>query len=182
MNLLNFMTLDNSKVQNKKFKSLWNEHLKILSKHFAGIGKEKHLLNDYSIKQREKCQSECYAEYLNWVRFCRRTSLHILTFPISLLKRNMDSYWRWKTSERKIWPFFVASINRDLFLYNTFISYLFQENIEMELKINLHNIWRTFRMKKIKNSNSIFWTDLYFMQINNTYINQGLIDIPPCVS
>ena len=60
------MTLDNSKVQNKKFKSLSNKLLKFLSKYFAGIGKEKHLLNDYSIKQREKCQSECYAEYLNW--------------------------------------------------------------------------------------------------------------------
>ena len=176
------MTLGNSKVQNKKSKSLWNKHLKILSNYFAGIGKEKHLPNDYSIKQREKHQNECYAEYLNWVRFCGRTSLHILTFPISLLKRNMYLYWKWKSFERKIWPFFMASKTRDLFFYNTFISYLFQENIEMELKINIHNIWRIFGMKKIKHSNSIFWTDLYFMQINNTYINRGFINISPCVS
>ena len=34
----------------------------------------------------------------------------------------------------------MASKNIDLFFYNIFISYLFQENTEMELKINIHNI------------------------------------------
>ena len=38
-------------------------------------------------KQLEKCQIEYYSDNLNLKRFCRRTSLHVLMLPISLLKK-----------------------------------------------------------------------------------------------
>ena len=46
--LLNFMTLRNSKVQNKKFKSFWKKNLKFLSKYFPENEKEEHFQNDSS--------------------------------------------------------------------------------------------------------------------------------------
>ena len=42
------MALRNDKVQNKKFKSFENKHLKFLSKHFAENVKEKLFPNDSS--------------------------------------------------------------------------------------------------------------------------------------
>ena len=42
------MALRNGKVQNKKFKSFENKHLKFLSKHFAENVKEKLFPNDSS--------------------------------------------------------------------------------------------------------------------------------------
>ena len=62
------------KVEYKKFKSFWNKHLKFLSKHFGENGKEN----------------------LNCVRFCRSTSLHVVMFPISLLKRVGDHIENYK--------------------------------------------------------------------------------------
>ena len=92
-------------------------------------------------KQFERCQNECQPDNLNLICFCRRTSLHVLMFPISLLKWNLWSHWKWQTFEGKVWQFFMTSENRDLFSWNTFVSYIclqgnfFQEYIAMELKL-----------------------------------------------
>ena len=42
------MTIRNGKVEDKKLKSSWNEHLKFLSKYFVENGKEKFFSNDFS--------------------------------------------------------------------------------------------------------------------------------------
>ena len=81
----NFLISRNGKVQDKK-------HLKILSKDFAENGKEKLFPNNYSLLINLKMQNKHYPDNLNLVSFCRRTSLHALVFPISLLKRNLRSY------------------------------------------------------------------------------------------
>ena len=62
-----------------------------------------------------------YSHNLNLVS-CRRNSLHALMFPISLLKKNLGSYWKWQTFERKIGPFFMTSKSRDS---STFVSCIF---------------------------------------------------------
>ena len=105
------MTLRNSKVQDKKFKSFWNKFLKFLSKHFAENGKEEENLRNwfFIFKQLEKRQKEYYPDNLNWRGFRRHTSLHVLMFPISLLKRNLSLYWKWQTFEGKVWPLFMTS-------------------------------------------------------------------------
>ena len=69
-------------------------------------------------KQLDKCQNEYYPDNINSVSFCRRISLHVIIFPISLLKRNMWSYWKWLTFEGNIWSFFIRSNkNRNLFSF-----------------------------------------------------------------
>ena len=94
----------------------------------------------FIFKQLDKCQNEYYSDNLNLISLCRRISLHVLMFPIFLLKRNLWSYWKWQTPNEKIWPFFIPSKNRGLFssLHICFLYLLtrifFQECIEMELK------------------------------------------------
>ena len=83
-----------AKWQDKKFKSFENKHLKFLWKHFAENEKEK-------IFPFEKCQNKYYPDNLNFISFCRRTSLHVLMFPISVLKSNLSSYWKWQTLKEK---------------------------------------------------------------------------------
>ena len=45
----------------------------------------------FIFKQLEKCQNEYYPNNLNLIRFCSFTSLELLIFSISLLKRNLLS-------------------------------------------------------------------------------------------
>ena len=81
LNLLNFVTLRNSKVQDKK--------------HFAENGKEKLFPNDSSFLSNLKCHNEYYPDNADFRGFCKRTRLQQRTrfqvpmFPISLLKRNL---------------------------------------------------------------------------------------------
>ena len=72
LNLLNFVTLRNSKVQDKK--------------HFAENGKEKLFPNDSSFLSNLKCHNEYYPDNVDFRGFTR---FHVLMFPISLLKRNL---------------------------------------------------------------------------------------------
>ena len=90
-------------------------HLKFLSKHFAENGKEKLFLNDSSFLNNLKNAKQIISCHPKFNKFCRRTYLHALMFPISLLKRNLWSHWKWQTFEGKIRPFFMTSKNRDLF-------------------------------------------------------------------
>ena len=69
----------------------------------------------FIFKQRGKCQNKYYPDNLNLMSSCRRASLHVLMFPISLLERNLWSYWKCQTFDGKIWPFFMTSKIRDLF-------------------------------------------------------------------
>ena len=97
--------------------------------------------------------------------------IHALVFLISLLKRNLWWYWKWQTSEGKIWPFFMMSKNWNLFslfaiFFNKKIFFLHGDGINNIF----HNIWQISQALKIKHSNSNFETGLYYMQINNTYI------------
>ena len=96
----------------------------------------------FILKQREKCQNEYYPDNLNLISLCRCTSLHVLMFPISLLKRNLSSYWKWQTFEGKISSFFMTLkkwtfifLKTHLFLIFVNMEIFFQEYIEMELKI-----------------------------------------------
>ena len=66
-------------------------------------------------KQLEKCQNKYYPDNPNLMSSCKRASLHILLFPISLLERNLWSHWKCQTFEGKMWPFFMTWKNRDLF-------------------------------------------------------------------
>ena len=115
----------------------------------------------FIFKQLEKCQNEYYPGNLNLISFCIRTSLPVLIFPISLLKRNHieTNFWRkfchfpWRQKYR------VFFINTNLFLIFDSKEIFFQEYIEMELLFLLllnifHNIRRYFRMAKLKHSNS----------------------------
>ena len=70
----------------------------------------------FIFKQLENCQNKCYRDNSNFIRFCRRTSLHVLMFPISVLKINLWSYWEWQTFEEKFWSFFMMSKNAFIFL------------------------------------------------------------------
>ena len=129
-NLLNLTTLRNGKVQNKKFNRFQNKYLKLLLKYFIENGKEKLSPNDSFFKQLEKCQKEYYPENLNLTSFCSLTILELIIFPISLLKRNLPSYWKWQTLEGKIWPVLMTSKNRDLFCFLYLLSrWFFFKNI-----------------------------------------------------
>ena len=94
----------------------------------------------FIFKQLDKCQNEYYSDNLNLISLCIRILLHVLMFPISLLKRNLWSYWKWQSFNEKIWPIFIPPKNRGLFssLRICFLYLLttifFQEYIEMELK------------------------------------------------
>ena len=84
------MKLRNDKVQDKKVRSFKIKHLKFLSKLFAENGKEKLFPNDsLFISNLKNEKNENYPDNLSLINFCRRTSLHFLTFPVSLLKRNL---------------------------------------------------------------------------------------------
>ena len=112
---LNFMVLRNGKTKvrsAKVLKQIFDVFIKTFCREWGGEIFPKWL---FIYKQLEKCQNEYYNDNLNWVSFCRRSPLHVLMFPISLLKRNLWSYWKWQTFEEKIWPFFMTSKTRDLF-------------------------------------------------------------------
>ena len=91
--------------------------------------------------QLEKCQNEHYPDNLNLIHFCSLTSLKLVMFPISVRKRNLWSFWKWLTSEEKIWGYFMTSRKEIYFSYNKFLSYIcwqgdfFHKYIEMGLKI-----------------------------------------------
>ena len=55
-------------------------------------------------------------------KFCMRTSLPVLSFPISLLKRN--NIENDKLLKEKFLLFFITSKNRDYFHKSTFVSYI----------------------------------------------------------
>ena len=56
----------------------------------------------FIFKQLKEMQNKYYPDNKNLVCFCRRTSLHALMFPISLLKTNLWWYWKWQTFDGKI--------------------------------------------------------------------------------
>ena len=124
------MRLRNWKVQDKKFKSFLKQTSEIFSKEWEG----EILIKWFFIyKQLEKCQNKYYPDNLSLIRFCRRTSLHVLMFPVSLLKKNLWSNWKWQTFVwcQKIKIFFMTH------LFLTFVNkeIFFQEYVGMELKI-----------------------------------------------
>ena len=62
------------------------------------------------------------------------------------------------------------------FPHKTFVSYnCYQRNFFSRIYRDgieniFHNIWRIFRIAKLKYSNSNFWTDVYYVLTNNTHI------------
>ena len=86
-------------------------------------------------KQLEKYQNEYYPDNPNLINFCRRVSLQVLMFPISLIKSNYIE--NDKLLKEKFWPFFMMSKIEICFTYNTFVNkeIFFQEYIEI-----FHNI------------------------------------------
>ena len=85
-------------------------------------------------KQPEKCQNEYCNDHLHWVSCCRRTSLHVLMFPISLLKRNL---WKWRSKEqfgRFSWHQKSRFVFLITHLFLIFVSKEFFKYIEMGLK------------------------------------------------
>ena len=81
-------------MQGKNFKSL-KKKFEVSIKIFCRKWEGKNLLKRFFIyKQLDKCQNKCYPNNSNLIRFCRRVSLHLPMFPISLLKRNFWSYWK----------------------------------------------------------------------------------------
>ena len=75
------MTLRNGKVQNKKFKRTFEFSIKTLCRKWEWF---------FIFKQLENCQNEYYPDNLNLTNFCKRISLHVVMFPISLPKRICD--------------------------------------------------------------------------------------------
>ena len=69
-----------------------------------------------------------YPDNLRLVSFCRRTSLHALMLPISLLK--MTNFWRKnKTIFHEVFliaPLFLIFVNKEIFMKNI---------LELELEI-----------------------------------------------
>ena len=53
-------------------------------------------------KELEKCQYKYCPNSPNLINFCRCISLHLLMFPISVLKRDLWSYEKWQTFEGNI--------------------------------------------------------------------------------
>ena len=101
--------------------------------------------------------------------FCRGNSLHSLMFPISLLEEN-DNFGR-----KNLVFFHDAKRNRFIsfitHLLLIFVNIAFFSRIDRDgIKKFLHNIWRIFRIVKIRHSNNIFETGVYHMQENSTYI------------
>ena len=93
------MALRNDKVQEKKFlKQRFEVFIKTFCEKWEGEVFPKWL---FIYKQLEKCQNKYYNDNINWVSFCRRTSLHVLIFPFFLLKRNLWSYWKWQNFWRE---------------------------------------------------------------------------------
>ena len=82
--------LRNGIVQHKK-------NLQFLSIHFPENEKKKLFRNDSSFLINLKRQNKYYPENQHLVSVCRRTSLHAVMSPISVLKRNLWWYWKWQT-------------------------------------------------------------------------------------
>ena len=127
-NVLNIMTLGNGKGQDNKFKSFLKQTSLAFIKTFCGKWKEETLPKWFFIsKKLEKCQNESWQSkfhkflqtftrflhvvfYTLFTRFLHAfytQFLQVLMFPVPLLKRNLWSYWKWKTFEIKFWPFFM---------------------------------------------------------------------------
>ena len=120
MDFLNVMTLGNSKWQDNKFKSFLKQTSLAFIKTFCGKWKEETLPKWFFIsKKLEKCQNEYYLDNLNFISFYTLLHvfytqfLHVLMFPVPLLKRNLWSYWKWKTFEIKFWPFFMIAYKKN---------------------------------------------------------------------
>ena len=126
------------------------------------------------VKNRSICMPYCKLD-LNLIRFSSFTSLQLLMFFISPVKRNLWACLKWPISERNM-GFFRGVKKRDLFflqdicflhlLTRRFFSRLYREKI----KNNFHNNWRVFQIVKIKHSICNLQASLYYMQISNTYI------------
>ena len=103
---------------------------------------ETHPKWSFILKQLEKWQSEHYPYNLDLTGFCRRTSFSLLHICFLYL---------------------LIFVNEETF---------FSRVREVGIKVIFHNIWRTFRLEKIKHDNNYFEIGLCYMQINNTYIKQ----------
>ena len=158
------MTLRNGQVQDKKFKRTLDVSIKKLCRKWEGGTLSKWF---FVFKQLEKRQNECYPHNLNLTNFSRCTSLLVLMFLISLLKKNLIIL-KMTNLQEKFVHFSRRLKNRDLFslqhycffylLTKNFFSRIYRDGI----KNIFHSSWRIFRMAKL--------TGLYYMQINNTYI------------
>ena len=95
--------LRNGIIQHKK-------HLKFLSDHFAENEKEKRLP-----KKLKKCKTNTILTIKIYQVFAGVPPYNLM-FPISLLKKNLLWYWKWQTFDGKIWPFFMTSESRFMFL------------------------------------------------------------------
>ena len=126
MNLLNIMTLRNDKVQDNKLKSFWKQKSEVSIKTFCRKWEGETLPKWLVIyKQPEECQSGYYPDNLDLISFCIHTSLQVLLFLISLLKRNLRLHWKWQTFEEKISPFFMTSKKKEiLFLTHLFLIFV----------------------------------------------------------
>ena len=60
---------------------------------------------------------------------------------------------------------FLIFVNKDFFQ-----EYIEMEKQNIEIKNSFHNIRRIFRMVKLKYSNNIFKTGLYYVQVSSAYI------------
>ena len=69
----------------------------------------------------KKCQNEYYPGNLYLINFSIRMSLHVLMCPISLLKRNLWSYWKWQNFEKKFAIFMVSK--KDTFFLDNMSGY-----------------------------------------------------------
>ena len=105
LNFLNFMTLRNRKVQDKKLKTnIWSFYQNISRK----MGRRNSFQVILHLYATWKIAKRYYHENLNLISFYRRTSWHVIILPVSLLQRNMWSYWKQQIFVEKIWPFFMT--------------------------------------------------------------------------
>ena len=113
-----------------------------------------------------KC-NKCIQSYL----LATSNVSHFSTKKESMIMLKMTNFW-----------WIILTIFHDIknveiyFSYNKFACYVcsegeFSSGIYRDgIKNIFYNIWRTFRMAKIKHSNHNFKTGFYYMQINNIYI------------
>ena len=110
------MTLRNGKVKDKKFKRTLEVSTKRLCRRWEGENLSKWF---FIFIKLGKCQNECYPDNINLTNFCRRTSLHVLMFPISLVKKNLWSYWKWQMFAGNLSIFHeIKNFNKKYFFKN----------------------------------------------------------------
>ena len=138
--------------------------MKFLLKYLAEYGKEKLSLNESSFLSNFKnFQNEYYSDNLNWLSFCSLTSLQLLMFRISLLKKNLWSCSKWPIPEEISGRFSWRQKKRFVFLKTHFLKHLylltrrfFSRIYRDGIKNVFHNIWRVFQIAKINHSSSNF--------------------------